>query len=182
MDPATLAAVLEALDSRREAEERRREERYTALIERSSLRSDMGLGTPGLLSSSAKPGTPFYSFSSANPRRRTLHDTAPPERHGGSQEMAFGPQHPPVAKNGGEKTPEFQLKGIRGKYPALEGALSAMEEVVCQIHRECWEVEQSWLAWAGAPMCSICLEYGYVEVSCPEQEEDPDTDLEWEEP
>ncbi|MGH0154874.1 UNVERIFIED_CONTAM: hypothetical protein FKN15_029779 [Acipenser sinensis] len=45
----------------------------------SSLRSDMGLGTPGPLSSSAKPGTPFYSFSSANPRRRTLHDTAPPD-------------------------------------------------------------------------------------------------------
>ncbi|XP_041074354.1 transcription factor 12-like isoform X15 [Polyodon spathula] len=45
----------------------------------SSLRSDMGLGSPGPLSSSAKPGTPFYSFSSANPRRRTLHDTAPPD-------------------------------------------------------------------------------------------------------
>ncbi|XP_058841537.1 uncharacterized protein LOC131697382 [Acipenser ruthenus] len=34
MDPAALSAILEALDSRREAEERRREERYTALIER----------------------------------------------------------------------------------------------------------------------------------------------------
>ncbi|MGH0129492.1 UNVERIFIED_CONTAM: hypothetical protein FKN15_067602 [Acipenser sinensis] len=33
MDPTTLSAILEALDSRREAEERRREERYTALIE-----------------------------------------------------------------------------------------------------------------------------------------------------
>ncbi|MGH0123776.1 UNVERIFIED_CONTAM: hypothetical protein FKN15_076241 [Acipenser sinensis] len=36
MDPTTLSAILEALDSQREAEERRREERYTALIERLS--------------------------------------------------------------------------------------------------------------------------------------------------
>ncbi|MGH0167627.1 UNVERIFIED_CONTAM: hypothetical protein FKN15_001074 [Acipenser sinensis] len=34
MDPTTFSAILEALDSRREVEERRREERYTALIER----------------------------------------------------------------------------------------------------------------------------------------------------
>ncbi|MGH0152092.1 UNVERIFIED_CONTAM: hypothetical protein FKN15_052885 [Acipenser sinensis] len=34
MDYATLSALLEQLDSRREVEERRREERYTALIER----------------------------------------------------------------------------------------------------------------------------------------------------
>ena len=40
MDYATLSALLEQLDSRREVEERRREERYTALIER------VGLGVP----------------------------------------------------------------------------------------------------------------------------------------
>ena len=37
MDYATLSALLEQLDSRREVEERRREERYTALIERVGL-------------------------------------------------------------------------------------------------------------------------------------------------
>ncbi|KAM9125595.1 transcription factor 12 isoform 13-T17 [Pangshura tecta] len=40
------------------------------------LRSDMGLGSPGQLSSSGKPGTPYYPFSSANPRRRPLHDSS----------------------------------------------------------------------------------------------------------
>ncbi|XP_043380080.1 transcription factor 12 isoform X4 [Chelonia mydas] len=42
----------------------------------SLLRSDMGLGSPGQLSSSGKPGTPYYPFSSANPRRRPLHDSS----------------------------------------------------------------------------------------------------------
>ncbi|MGH0139380.1 UNVERIFIED_CONTAM: hypothetical protein FKN15_069397 [Acipenser sinensis] len=37
MDRNALAELLQALESRRDAEERRREERYTALIERSSL-------------------------------------------------------------------------------------------------------------------------------------------------
>ncbi|MGH0182487.1 UNVERIFIED_CONTAM: hypothetical protein FKN15_009598 [Acipenser sinensis] len=36
MDPTNLSVILEALDSRREAEEQKREERYTALIERST--------------------------------------------------------------------------------------------------------------------------------------------------
>uniref|UniRef100_A0A8C0GHB5 Transcription factor 12 n=1 Tax=Chelonoidis abingdonii TaxID=106734 RepID=A0A8C0GHB5_CHEAB len=36
----------------------------------------MGLGSPGQLSSSGKPGTPYYPFSSANPRRRPLHDSS----------------------------------------------------------------------------------------------------------
>ncbi|XP_042709817.1 transcription factor 12 isoform X19 [Chrysemys picta bellii] len=42
----------------------------------SLLRSDVGLGSPGQLSSSGKPGTPYYPFSSANPRRRPLHDSS----------------------------------------------------------------------------------------------------------
>ncbi|NWZ63008.1 HTF4 factor, partial [Acrocephalus arundinaceus] len=41
----------------------------------SLLRSDMGLGSPGQLSSSAKPGTPYYPFSGTNQRRRPLHDS-----------------------------------------------------------------------------------------------------------
>ncbi|XP_067412023.1 transcription factor 12 isoform X16 [Emydura macquarii macquarii] len=42
----------------------------------SLLRSDMGLGSPSQLSSSGKPGTPYYPFSAANPRRRALHDSS----------------------------------------------------------------------------------------------------------
>uniref|UniRef100_A0A674H3C9 Transcription factor 12 n=1 Tax=Taeniopygia guttata TaxID=59729 RepID=A0A674H3C9_TAEGU len=42
----------------------------------SLLRSDMGLGSPGQLSSSGKPGTPYYPFSGTNQRRRPLHDSA----------------------------------------------------------------------------------------------------------
>ncbi|NXJ75464.1 HTF4 factor, partial [Trogon melanurus] len=41
----------------------------------SLLRSEMGLGSPGQLSSSAKPGTPYYPFSGTNQRRRPLHDS-----------------------------------------------------------------------------------------------------------
>ncbi|MGH0154579.1 UNVERIFIED_CONTAM: hypothetical protein FKN15_044279 [Acipenser sinensis] len=78
-------------------------------------------------------------------------------------------------------TSEAQLKGIRGHYPALKGALDAMGRVVDQIHRKRWEAEQSQLAWACAPMCSICMEYGHVETNCHDWEEDTDTDLEWEE-
>ncbi|MGH0126934.1 UNVERIFIED_CONTAM: hypothetical protein FKN15_029991 [Acipenser sinensis] len=37
MDRNALAELLQALESRRDAEERRREERYTALIEREAL-------------------------------------------------------------------------------------------------------------------------------------------------
>ncbi|MGH0171924.1 UNVERIFIED_CONTAM: hypothetical protein FKN15_062144 [Acipenser sinensis] len=78
-------------------------------------------------------------------------------------------------------TSEAQLKGIRGHYPALKGALDAMGRVVDRIHRERWEAEQSQLARAGAPMCSICMEYGHVEANCHDPEEDTDSDLEWEE-
>ncbi|MGH0127795.1 UNVERIFIED_CONTAM: hypothetical protein FKN15_032100 [Acipenser sinensis] len=78
-------------------------------------------------------------------------------------------------------TSEAQLKGIRGHYPALKGALDAMGRVVDRIHRERLEAEQSQLARAGAPMCSICMEYGHVEANCHDREEDTDTDLEWEE-
>ncbi|NXU55601.1 HTF4 factor, partial [Turnix velox] len=41
----------------------------------SLLRSDLGLGSPGQLSSSGKPGTPYYPFSVTNQRRRPLHDS-----------------------------------------------------------------------------------------------------------
>ncbi|MGH0187203.1 UNVERIFIED_CONTAM: hypothetical protein FKN15_024022 [Acipenser sinensis] len=37
MDRNALAELLQALESRRDAEERRREERYTALIERAAI-------------------------------------------------------------------------------------------------------------------------------------------------
>ncbi|XP_027737307.1 transcription factor 12 isoform X4 [Empidonax traillii] len=42
----------------------------------SLLRSDMGLGSPGQLSSSGKPGTPYYPFSGTNQRRRPLHESS----------------------------------------------------------------------------------------------------------
>ncbi|KAI5131026.1 Transcription Factor 12, partial [Manis pentadactyla] len=40
------------------------------------LRQDLGLGSPAQLSSSGKPGTPYYSFSASSSRRRPLHDSA----------------------------------------------------------------------------------------------------------
>ncbi|XP_047622224.1 transcription factor 12 isoform X2 [Phacochoerus africanus] len=42
----------------------------------SLLRQDLGLGSPAQLSSSGKPGTPYYSFSAASSRRRPLPDSA----------------------------------------------------------------------------------------------------------
>lgn len=42
----------------------------------SLLRQDLGLGSPAQLSSSGKPGTPYYSFSASSSRRRPLHDSA----------------------------------------------------------------------------------------------------------
>lgn len=42
----------------------------------SLLRSDMGLGSAAQLSSSGKPGTPYYPFSATNQRRRPLHDSS----------------------------------------------------------------------------------------------------------
>ncbi|KAL2790598.1 transcription factor 12 isoform h [Daubentonia madagascariensis] len=42
----------------------------------SLLRQDLGLGSPAQLSSSGKPGTPYYSFSTTSSRRRPLHDSA----------------------------------------------------------------------------------------------------------
>lgn len=41
----------------------------------SLLRQDLGLGSPAQLSSSGKPGTPYYSFSATGSRRRPLHDS-----------------------------------------------------------------------------------------------------------
>ncbi|MGH0173384.1 UNVERIFIED_CONTAM: hypothetical protein FKN15_067965 [Acipenser sinensis] len=78
-------------------------------------------------------------------------------------------------------TSEAQLKGIRGHYPARKGALDAMGRMVDRIHRERWEAEQSYLARAGAPMCSICMWSMGVEANCHDREEDTDSDLEWEE-
>lgn len=42
----------------------------------SLLRQDLGLGSPAQLSSSGKPGTPYYSFSATSFRRRPLPDSA----------------------------------------------------------------------------------------------------------
>ncbi|XP_075388060.1 transcription factor 12 isoform X2 [Tenrec ecaudatus] len=42
----------------------------------SLLRQDLGLGSPAQLSSSGKPGAPYYSFSATSSRRRPLHDPA----------------------------------------------------------------------------------------------------------
>lgn len=41
----------------------------------SLLRQDLGLGSPAQLSSSGKPGTPYYPFSATSSRRRPLHDS-----------------------------------------------------------------------------------------------------------
>ncbi|XP_036048179.1 transcription factor 12 isoform X6 [Onychomys torridus] len=41
----------------------------------SLLRQDLGIGSPAQLSSSGKPGTPYYSFSATSSRRRPLHDS-----------------------------------------------------------------------------------------------------------
>uniref|UniRef100_A0A8B9ZYU8 BHLH domain-containing protein n=1 Tax=Anas zonorhyncha TaxID=75864 RepID=A0A8B9ZYU8_9AVES len=46
-----------------------------SILQSSLLRSDMGLGSPGQLSSSGKPGTAYYPFSGTNQRRRPLHDS-----------------------------------------------------------------------------------------------------------
>ncbi|XP_026123849.1 transcription factor 12-like isoform X5 [Carassius auratus] len=42
----------------------------------SSLRSDMGLASPGPVTTSGKSPTPFYSYTGSNPRRRSLQDSA----------------------------------------------------------------------------------------------------------
>uniref|UniRef100_A0A8C2CP78 Transcription factor 12 n=1 Tax=Cyprinus carpio TaxID=7962 RepID=A0A8C2CP78_CYPCA len=41
----------------------------------SSLRSDMGLASPGPVTTSGKSPTPFYSYTGTNPRRRSLQDS-----------------------------------------------------------------------------------------------------------
>ncbi|XP_054858687.1 transcription factor 12 isoform X5 [Eublepharis macularius] len=42
----------------------------------SLLRPDIGLGSPSQISSSGKTGTPYYPFSTTNPRRRPLHESS----------------------------------------------------------------------------------------------------------
>ncbi|XP_059371240.1 transcription factor 12-like isoform X2 [Carassius carassius] len=42
----------------------------------SSMRSDMGLASPGPVTTSGKSPTPFYSYTGSNPRRRSLQDSA----------------------------------------------------------------------------------------------------------
>ncbi|KAF4110834.1 transcription factor 12 isoform X3 [Onychostoma macrolepis] len=42
----------------------------------SNLRSDMGLASPGPVTTSGKSPTPFYSYTGSNPRRRPLQDSA----------------------------------------------------------------------------------------------------------
>ncbi|XP_043100392.1 transcription factor 12 isoform X3 [Puntigrus tetrazona] len=42
----------------------------------SSLRSDIGLASPGPVTTSGKSPTPFYSYTGPNPRRRSLQDSA----------------------------------------------------------------------------------------------------------
>ncbi|KAK2914115.1 hypothetical protein Q8A67_002514 [Cirrhinus molitorella] len=42
----------------------------------SSLRSNMGLASPGPVTTSGKSPTPFYSYTGSNPRRRPLQDSA----------------------------------------------------------------------------------------------------------
>ncbi|XP_034431930.1 transcription factor 12 isoform X4 [Hippoglossus hippoglossus] len=43
----------------------------------SSLRSDVGLASPSAVAPSGKSAAPFYSFTGANPRRRSLQDPPP---------------------------------------------------------------------------------------------------------
>nr|XP_019954241.1 PREDICTED: transcription factor 12 [Paralichthys olivaceus] len=43
----------------------------------SSLRSDVGLASPSSVAPSGKSAAPFYSFTGANPRRRSLQDPPP---------------------------------------------------------------------------------------------------------
>ncbi|XP_030650311.1 transcription factor 12 isoform X2 [Chanos chanos] len=42
-----------------------------------NLRSDIGLASPGAVTTSGKTPTPFYSFTGSNPRRRSLQDSTP---------------------------------------------------------------------------------------------------------
>ncbi|MGH0133037.1 UNVERIFIED_CONTAM: hypothetical protein FKN15_036199 [Acipenser sinensis] len=60
-------------------------------------------------------------------------------------------------------------------------ALEANTQVADWVYQE-REAEQSKLAWAGVPQCSVCLCYGHEKESCPEAIWNPDTDLEWVEP
>ncbi|XP_060767271.1 transcription factor 12 isoform X5 [Neoarius graeffei] len=43
----------------------------------STLRSDMGLASPGPVTTAGKSSAPFYSFTGSNPRRRSLQDSSP---------------------------------------------------------------------------------------------------------
>ncbi|XP_017567130.1 transcription factor 12 isoform X4 [Pygocentrus nattereri] len=47
----------------------------------STLRSDMGLASPGPVTTAGKSPAPFYSFAGSNPRRRSLQDSSPLDPH-----------------------------------------------------------------------------------------------------
>uniref|UniRef100_A0A3B1K5E4 Transcription factor 12 n=1 Tax=Astyanax mexicanus TaxID=7994 RepID=A0A3B1K5E4_ASTMX len=47
----------------------------------STLRPEMGLASPGPVSTPGKTPAPFYSFPGSNPRRRSLQDSAPMDPH-----------------------------------------------------------------------------------------------------
>ncbi|XP_036440269.1 transcription factor 12 isoform X4 [Colossoma macropomum] len=47
----------------------------------STLRSDMGMASPGPVTTAGKSPAPFYSFTGSNPRRRSLQDSSPLDPH-----------------------------------------------------------------------------------------------------
>ncbi|XP_071344456.1 transcription factor 12 isoform X2 [Trachinotus anak] len=49
----------------------------TVKVTESSIRSDIGLASPSSVTTSGKSAAPFYSFTAANPRRRSLQDPPP---------------------------------------------------------------------------------------------------------
>ncbi|MGH0191218.1 UNVERIFIED_CONTAM: hypothetical protein FKN15_058238 [Acipenser sinensis] len=81
MDRNALAELLQALESRRDAEERRREERYTALIERQQEKSypgqpDITMETRFLLSPTDPVGEETGAISTMNPGSHSMQNTA----------------------------------------------------------------------------------------------------------
>uniref|UniRef100_A0A8C8RUX8 Transcription factor 12 n=1 Tax=Pelusios castaneus TaxID=367368 RepID=A0A8C8RUX8_9SAUR len=90
----------------------------------SLLRSDVGLGSPSQLSSSGKPGTPYYPFSAANPRRRALHDSS-----------ALGVNAFPRGESPEIKDP-LQTKKVRKVPPGLPSSVYAPSPSSDDFNRE----------------------------------------------